>query len=65
MTGHRNADKSISLLGMRAQHPVDVEGKGCQIIVSDYPEGHLWYLFEQAEAYPFPAWHRFPKASET
>jgi len=47
------------LLGMRAQHPADVEGKGCQIIASDYPEGYLWYLYEQAEKNPFPPYRKW------
>ena len=49
---------------MRAQHAVNVEGTGCEVIADPYSEGYLRWMLEDAEAHPFPAYRRFPKVTE-
>lgn len=51
--------KGETLLGMRAQHPTNADGSGCEVTPSDYPGGYLWFLYEEAEKNPFPAYRKW------
>jgi hypothetical protein len=52
------AEPVVTRSGMRAQHPANVDGKGCQVIADTYPGGHLRWMLDQAEHNPFPAGFR-------